>query len=32
MDNTESDYYIKEVENKKNNVFVVPKNIPLDEK
>ena len=35
MDNTERDYYIKEVEDnnyKKYNVFVVHKNIPLDEK
>ena len=33
--NTEPDYYIKEVENntiKKNNIFVVHKNIPLNEK
>jgi len=32
MDNTEPDYYIKEVENKSNNIFVVHKNIPLNEK
>ena len=32
MDNTDRDYYIKEVENKSNNVFSVSKNIPLNEK
>jgi hypothetical protein len=30
--NTDCDYYIKEVENKAKNIFVVPKNIPLNEK